>query len=64
VTLRVICRACGHEQAVTVEARSAMSAGGYTPDSCTVCESDDLIALRELTTAELAEIEEAARARW
>lgn len=56
-TFTVICRSCASEQIVRVLERSASSPGEFLPDCCVRCGSDDLVALRDLTIAELEEIE-------
>jgi hypothetical protein len=52
--LEVTCRACGH-RFFAVPVRAARS---WHPNDCPVCESDDLVALLDLTDLELAELEE------
>lgn len=56
LTFTVICRSCGDEQQVRVLARSASSPGEFVPEYCRGCESTDLVALRDLSDAELEEI--------
>lgn len=63
MTFTVVCRSCGREQVVRVMARSAVHSGGFMPEVCVGCGSDDLVALRDLTVAELEEIERAVAAR-
>lgn len=63
MTFTVICRSCASEQTVRVLERSASSPGEFLPDCCARCESDDLVPLRDLTAAELEEIERAVTER-
>lgn len=62
-TFTVICRGCGHDQPTRVMARSASHPGGFLPERCLRCDSEDLVALRDLTRAELEEIEQAIKER-
>lgn len=63
MTFTVICRSCASELTVRVLQRSASSLGEFLPDCCVRCGSDDLVALRDLTAAELEEIELAVAER-
>lgn len=51
----VICRACGHDMMVLAFRSTGQSR--WMPEACPKCESDDLVALRDLTQAEQEEIE-------
>lgn len=63
MTFTAVCRSCGDEQQVRVLRRSTVSAGGFGPDYCRSCQSTDLVLLRDLSRAELEEIEQAIKER-
>lgn len=53
----VICRSCGREQRVMAPVRSPWATGGFVPDACDGCAGTDLVALADLSSDELADIE-------